>query len=65
MLPLLGSALMLVVAFGIGLPLALIAAERGHNAERVISRLTEILMALPGTVLLLAVIGVIGNNLYS
>jgi peptide/nickel transport system ATP-binding protein/peptide/nickel transport system permease protein len=63
-LPLVGSALMLVVAFGVGLPLALIAAERGRKTERVTSRLTEIVMALPGTVLLLAVIGIIGNNLY-
>ena len=63
-LPLLTSALMMVVAFGIGLPLALIAAERSHNVEKVVSRTTEVLMALPGTVLLLAVIGIIGNNLY-
>ena len=55
---------MLIVAFGIGLPLALIAAERGRRTERVISPLTEVVMALPGTVLLLAVIGIIGNNLY-
>ncbi|MFG1922643.1 dipeptide/oligopeptide/nickel ABC transporter permease/ATP-binding protein [Cryptosporangium sp. NPDC048952] len=63
-LPLLSSALMLVVAFGIGLPLALVAAERGRFVERVISRLTEILMALPLIVLLLAVIGAIGNRIY-
>ncbi|MGY1829195.1 dipeptide/oligopeptide/nickel ABC transporter permease/ATP-binding protein [Geodermatophilus sp. SYSU D01180] len=63
-LPLLSSALMLVVAFGIGLPLALIAAERGRRAERVISRATEVLLALPSTILLLALIGVIGNRLY-
>jgi peptide/nickel transport system permease protein len=63
-LPLLSSALMLVVAFGIGLPLALIAAERGRKVERITSRSTEVLMALPGTILLLAVIGVIGNRLY-
>ena len=63
-LPLLSSALMLVVAFGIGLPLALIAAERGRRVERVISRVTEVFLALPSTILLLAVIGVIGNRLY-
>ena len=63
-LPLLASALMLVVAFGIGLPLALIAAERGRRVERVISRVTEVFLALPATILLLAVIGVIGNELY-
>jgi|tagenome__1003787_1003787.scaffolds.fasta_scaffold20952924_2 peptide/nickel transport system permease protein len=63
-LPLLSSLLMLLVAFGIGLPLALVAAERGRRTEQVISRLTEILMALPLIILLLAVIGVIGNRLY-
>jgi peptide/nickel transport system permease protein len=62
--PLLGAAVTVVVAFGIGLPLALIAAERGPRVERVISRSTEVLMALPGTVLLLAVIGVIGIRTY-
>jgi peptide/nickel transport system permease protein len=62
--PLLSSLLMLVVAFGIGLPLALVAAERGRRTEQVISRLTEILMALPLIILLFAVIGVIGNRLY-
>ncbi|MGY1808635.1 dipeptide/oligopeptide/nickel ABC transporter permease/ATP-binding protein [Blastococcus sp. SYSU D00669] len=63
-LPLLSSALMLVVAFGIGVPLALIAAERGRRTERVISRVTEVFLALPSTILLLAVIGAIGNRLY-
>ena len=63
-LPLLSSLLMLLVAFGIGLPLALIAAERGRRVEGIISRLTEILMALPLIILLLAVIGAIGNRLY-
>ncbi|WP_448628343.1 dipeptide/oligopeptide/nickel ABC transporter permease/ATP-binding protein [Geodermatophilus sp. URMC 64] len=64
-LPLLSSALMLVVAFGIGVPLALIAAERGPRVERVISRITEVFLALPSTIILLAVIGAIGNKLYA
>ena len=63
-LPLLSAALMLVVAFGIGLPLALVAAEHGRRLERVISRITEVFLALPLIILLLAVIGVIGNRLY-
>ena len=63
-LPLLSSALMLVVAFGIGLPLALIAAERGRTTERVISRITEVFLALPLVIILLAVIGVIGSKTY-
>ena len=46
--PLLVSALTVLVAFGIGIPLALMAAERGRRVERVTSRLTEVLMALPG-----------------
>jgi peptide/nickel transport system permease protein len=62
--PLLASSLTVLVAFGIGVPLALIAAERGPRVERVISRLTEVLLALPSTILLLAVIGVIGVKIY-
>jgi peptide/nickel transport system permease protein len=63
--PLLCAALMLLVAFGIGLPLALISAERGPRVERVISRVTEVFLALPLLIILLAVVGVIGNNLYA
>jgi peptide/nickel transport system permease protein len=62
--PLLSSALAVLVAFGVGLPLALIAAERGRRVERVISRVTEVFLALPSTILLLALIGVIGTKIY-
>jgi peptide/nickel transport system permease protein len=62
--PLLSSAVAVVVAFGVGLPLALIAAERGRRVERVISRVTEVFLALPSTILLLALIGVIGSQTY-
>ncbi len=64
-LPLAASALMLLVAFGIGLPLALLAAERGRLTERFISRITEVFLALPLLILLLAVVGAIGNKLYA
>ncbi|MGY1625164.1 dipeptide/oligopeptide/nickel ABC transporter permease/ATP-binding protein [Geodermatophilus sp. SYSU D00965] len=62
--PLLASAVTVLVAFGIGIPLALIAAERGRRVEQVISRSTEILLALPSTIILLAVIGVVGVKTY-
>ena len=62
--PLLAAAVTVGVAFGIGIPLALIAAERGRRTEQLISRGTEILMALPSTIILLAVIGVIGVKTY-
>jgi peptide/nickel transport system permease protein len=62
--PLLVSTLTVLVAFGIGIPLALMAAQRGRRTEQVTSRLTEIVMALPATILLLAVIGVIGIRIY-
>jgi peptide/nickel transport system permease protein len=61
---LLASALTVVVAFGIGVPLALLAAEHGRRVERWISRLCEVLLALPALVILLAVIGVWGVRLY-
>jgi peptide/nickel transport system permease protein len=63
-LPLVSAAIMLVVAFGMGLPLALIAAERGPKVERVISRITEIFLALPLMIILLAVIGAVGSKTY-
>ncbi len=62
--PLLSSAVTVLVAFGIGLPLALIAAERGRLVEKVLSRSTEVMLALPATILLLVVIGVVGSNTY-
>jgi peptide/nickel transport system permease protein len=62
--PLLSAALTVLVAFAIGLPLALIAAERGRRVEQVISRVTEVFLALPSTIILLAVIGVIGSRTY-
>jgi peptide/nickel transport system permease protein len=62
--PLLVSTLTVLVAFGIGIPLALMAAQRGRRTEQVTSRLTEIVLALPSTILLLAVIGVIGVKIY-
>ena len=58
--PLVASAVTVLVAFGIGLTSALLAAEHGARVERVTSRLAEVLLALPGVIILLAVIGVIG-----
>ena len=62
--PILGSLVTVLVAFAIGIPLALLAAEHGPRVERVTSRSTELLMALPGTIILLAVIGAIGVKTY-
>jgi peptide/nickel transport system permease protein len=62
--PLLAAAITVLVAFGIGLTLALIAAERGPRVEAVTSRFAEVLLALPSTILLLAVIGIIGVRIF-
>ena len=62
--PLLASVITVLVAFGIGLTLALLAAEHGPRVERVTSRLAEVLLALPSTILLLAVIGAIGVRIF-
>ncbi|WP_034271411.1 dipeptide/oligopeptide/nickel ABC transporter permease/ATP-binding protein [Haloechinothrix halophila] len=61
--PLLTSALTVLVAFGLGIPMALLAAEHGPRFERWFSRLSEILLALPGMIILLAVIGAVGVRL--
>jgi peptide/nickel transport system permease protein len=56
-----GPALLSVaVAFGVGIPLALAAAEHGHWVERGFSRLAELLLALPSIVILLAFVGAVG-----
>ncbi len=56
-----GPALLaVVVAFGIGIPLALAAAEHGRWVERGSSRFAELLLALPSIVILLAFVGAVG-----
>ena len=62
--PLLASAVLVLVAFGIGLPLILIAAERGGRVEEFTGRFADTIMSLPSTVVLLAAIGIIGNRTY-
>jgi peptide/nickel transport system permease protein len=57
--------LAVVVAFGIGIPLALIAAEHGRWVERGSSRFAELLLALPAMVILLAFVGAVGVNLWA
>src|SRR6202035_1604265 len=46
-----------IVAFGIGIPLALVAAEHGRWVERGFSRFAELLLALPSIIILLAFVG--------
>jgi peptide/nickel transport system permease protein len=56
-----GPALLaVVVAFGIGIPLALVAAEHGRWVERGFSRFAELLLALPSVIILLAFVGAVG-----
>jgi peptide/nickel transport system permease protein len=56
-----GPALLaVIVAFGIGIPLALLAAEHGRWMERGSSRFAELLLALPSIVILLAFVGAVG-----
>jgi peptide/nickel transport system permease protein len=56
-----GPALLaVVVAFGIGIPLALVAAEHGRWVERGFSRFAELLLALPSIMILLAFVGAVG-----
>lgn len=57
------ACLGVMVAFGVGVPLALAAAEHGRRVEVWTSRVAEVLLALPGTVVLLAVIGVAGTRM--
>lgn len=62
---LLAAALSVAVAVAIALPLVLAAAEYGHRVERLTSRCVEVMLALPATIILLAVIGALGaDNTY-
>ncbi|WP_314323700.1 dipeptide/oligopeptide/nickel ABC transporter permease/ATP-binding protein [Paenarthrobacter ilicis] len=56
------SFITVIVGVGLGTLLALTAAN-SQRAEGVISRVTEIMMSLPGTVIILAVIGAVGTNI--
>ena len=57
------SILAALVAVGVAMPLALWAASAGERVENVINRITEIVMSIPGVVIILAVIAAIGTNL--
>jgi peptide/nickel transport system permease protein len=57
------SMITVIVAVGLGTLLAMLAAAAGDRVENVISRVTEIMMSLPGTVIILAVIGAVGTNI--
>ncbi|MBT2551296.1 dipeptide/oligopeptide/nickel ABC transporter permease/ATP-binding protein [Arthrobacter sp. ISL-65] len=56
------SLITAVVGVGLGTILAM-AAAASFRAEGIISRITEIMMSLPGTVIMLAVIGAVGINI--
>jgi len=57
------SMITVIVAVGLGTILAMIAAAAGDRVENAISRVTEIMMSLPGTVIILAVIGAVGTKI--
>ncbi|WP_181803356.1 dipeptide/oligopeptide/nickel ABC transporter permease/ATP-binding protein [Streptomyces shenzhenensis] len=60
-----GPALLaVVVAFGIAVPMALLAAEHGRRVEWGCSRVAELLLALPTTVILLAFVGSVGVHVW-
>ena len=56
------SFITVLVGIGLGTILAMTAAA-SRRAEGVISRSTEIMMSLPSTVIILAVIGAVGTNI--
>jgi peptide/nickel transport system permease protein len=59
---LLAAALSVVVAFAVAVPLVLAAAEHGRRVERLTSRGAEVMLALPVTIILLALIGAVGGG---
>ncbi len=57
------SLITVIVGVGLGTALAMVAAGRRPRRKEVISRVTEVMMSLPGTVIILAVIGAVGTNI--
>ncbi len=57
-----GSAITVLVAFGIGLPTAFLSARAGGKVEAFFSRFTEVIFALPAMVMILALVGAIGDD---
>jgi peptide/nickel transport system permease protein len=57
------SMITVIVGVGLGTILAMVAAAGGDRTDAIISRATEIMMSLPGTVIILAVIGAVGTNI--
>ncbi|MCU1519583.1 MAG: dipeptide/oligopeptide/nickel transporter permease/ATP-binding protein, partial [Pseudarthrobacter sp.] len=57
------SFITVIVAVGLGTIFAMASAALGDRVEAVISRVSEIMMSVPGTVIILAVIGAVGTNI--
>lgn len=57
-----GSAITVLIAFGVGLPSAFIAAQAGGKVEQFFSRFAEIIFALPAMVMILALVAAIGES---
>jgi peptide/nickel transport system permease protein len=57
-----GVVIAVLVFLLVGLPLGLVAGYRGGWIDSVISRITDVLLSLPGMILLLVVLSVFGRN---
>jgi peptide/nickel transport system permease protein len=57
-----GATLTVLVAFGLGLPMAFTAAQYGGKVETFFSRLTEIIFSLPAMVMILALVAAVGQG---
>lgn len=57
------GALALAVAVGLGLPVGLVAGSAGRQVDAVLMRLVDSLLAVPGLLLAMAVLAVLGTGL--
>lgn len=57
-----GSAITVLISFGLGLPSAFIAAQAGGKVESFFSRFAEVIFALPAMVMILALVAAIGQD---
>ena len=57
-----GATLTVLVAFGLGLPMAFTSAQYRGRVESFFSRLTEIIFSLPAMVMILALVAAVGQS---
>ncbi|MFT4123630.1 MAG: dipeptide/oligopeptide/nickel ABC transporter permease/ATP-binding protein [Microbacteriaceae bacterium] len=59
-----GALIVLAISIGLGVPLGLIAGYFGKAVDHVLSWISDLLMSIPGIIILLIIAGITHQNLY-